>query len=89
MNAHLWQDSVNGVPALREHQLPVEHQVKWEGLTERIGADPSLLRAVLLVAVEVFVERLLFRVLLLYQKLDVIALLTFRLDHLRRVKLNN
>lgn len=82
MDPHLRQDSINGVAALREHQVLVEHEVEGEGLAEGVGADPGLLRAVLLKAVQVLVESLLLRVLLLDQELDVVALLTFGLNHL-------
>lgn len=89
VNPHLRQDSINGVPALCEHQVFVKHEVEREGLAECVRADPSLLCAVLLEAVQVLVERLFLRVLLLNQKLDVVALLTFRLDHLHQMKLTN
>lgn len=69
-----------------EHEVLVEHEVKREGLAECVGADPGLLSAVLLKAIEVFIERLLLRVLLLNEKLDVVALFTFLLDHLQQVK---
>lgn len=87
IDPHLRQDSINGVAALREHQVFVEHEVEGEGLAEGVGADPGLLRAVLLEAVQVLVEGLLLRVLLLNQELDVVALLAFGLDHLHRMKL--
>lgn len=86
MHPHLRKDSIDGVAALREHQVFVEHEVEGEGLAEGVGADPGLLRAVLLEAVQVLVEGLLLRVLLLDQELDVVALLAFGLDHLRRSK---
>lgn len=82
VHPHLRQDSIDGVAALREHQVFVEHEVEGEGLAEGVGADPGLLRAVLLKAVQVLVEGLLLRVLLLDQELDVVALLAFGLDHL-------
>lgn len=87
MDPNLRQDSINGVAALREHQVFVEHEVEGEGLAEGVGADAGLLRAVLLEAVQVLVEGLLLRVLLLDQELDVVALLAFGLDHLHRMKL--
>lgn len=80
---HLRQDSVNGVAALCEHQVFVKHEVEGEGLAEGVRADAGLLRAVLLEAVQVLVEGLLLRVLLLDQELDVVAVFIFRLDHLR------
>lgn len=86
MRPHLRQDSVDGVAALREHQVLVEHEVEGEGLAEGVGADAGLLRAVLLEAVQVFVEGFLLRVLLLDQELDVVALLAFGLDHLHRIE---
>lgn len=86
MHPHLRQDSVDGVAALREHQVFVEHEVEGEGLAEGVGADPGLLRAVLLEAIQVLVEGLLLRVLLLDQELDVVALLAFGLDHLHRIE---
>ncbi len=86
---HLRQDSINGVSALCEHQVFVEHEVEREGLAECVWADPSFLCAVLLEAVQVLVECLFLRVLFLNQKLDVVALLAFRLDHLHHMKLNN
>lgn len=89
MNADLRQDSVNGIPTLCEHQVLVKHEVEREGLAEGVGADPSLLCAVLLEAIQIFVERLLLRIFLLNQKLDVVALLTLWLDHLHQVKVNN
>lgn len=79
---HLGQDSINGIPALCQHQVFVKHEVERKGLAKRVRADPSLLRAVLLKAVQILVERLFLRVLLLNQELDVVALLAFRLDHL-------
>ena len=82
-NPHLWQDTVYGVPALREHQVLVKHEVEGEGFAEGVGADPSLLCPVLFKAVQVLVESLLLRVLLLNQELDVVALLTLVLDNLK------
>lgn len=84
VNAHLWQDPVYGIPTLCEHQVFIKHEVKRKGLAERVRADPSLLCAVLLKTVEIFIERLLLRVLLLNQKLDVVTLLTLWLDHLQK-----
>lgn len=89
VNPHLRQDSINGIPALCEHQVFVKHEVEREGLAKRVWADPSLLCAVLFEAIQVLVERLFLRVLLLNQKLDVVALLTFWLDHLHQMKLHN
>lgn len=86
LRPHLRQDSVDGVAALREHQVFVEHEVEGEGLAEGVGADAGLLRSVLLEAVQVLVEGLLLRVLLLDQELDVVALLALGLDHLRRIE---
>lgn len=83
--AHQWQDSINGVPTLSEHQVFIEHEVEREGLAERVRADPGLLSAVLLKAIEIFIKGLLLRVLLFDQKLDVVTLLALRLDHLHQV----
>lgn len=88
-NAHLRQDSINGVPTLCEHQVFVKHEVERERLAKRVGANPSLLCAIFLEAIQVLIERLLLRVLLLDQKLDVVALFAFGLDHLHHIKLNN
>lgn len=60
--------------------------MEGESLAEGVGADPGLLRAVLLEAVQVLVERLLLRVLLLDQKLDVVALFALGLNHLQQLK---
>lgn len=62
--------------------------MEWEGLAKRVRADSSLLGAVLLKSIQVLVERLFLRVLLLNQKLDVVTLLALRLDHLQQVRLN-
>lgn len=59
LHPHLRQDSIDGVAALREHQVFVEHEVEGEGFAEGVGADPGLLRAVLLEAVQVLIEGLL------------------------------
>lgn len=83
---HLGQDSINGVPALRQHQVFVKHEVEGEGLAEGVRADAGLLRAVLLEAVQVLVERLFLRVLLFDQKLDVVTLLALWLNHLQQFK---
>lgn len=85
---YLRQDSINGVPALRQHQVFVKHEVEGEGLAERVRADASLLCAVLLEAVQVLVERLFLRVLLLDQKLDVVTLLALWLNHLQQSKVS-
>lgn len=83
---YLRQDSIDGVPALREHQVLVEHEVEGERLAEGVRADASLLRAVLLEAVQVLVEGLFLRVLLLDQELDVVTLFALRLNHLQQLK---
>lgn len=83
---HLRQDSINGVPTLCEHQVFIKHEMEREGLAEGVGADPSLLCAILLKAIQVLIECLLFRVLFLNQKLDVVTLLIFGLDHLHQMK---
>lgn len=85
-NPHLGQDSINGIPTLCEHQVFVKHEVEREGLAKRVRADSSLLCAVLLEAIQVLVECLFLRILLLNQKLDVVALRAFRLDHLHQMK---
>lgn len=82
---YLRQHSINGVAALRQHQVLVKHEVEGEGLAEGVRADAGLLCAVLLEAVQVLVERLFLRVLLFDQKLDVVALLALWLNHLQQV----
>lgn len=84
--SNLRQDSIDGVPALRQHQVFVKHEVEGEGLAEGVRADAGLLCAVLLEAVQVLVEGLLLRVLLFNQKLDVVTLLALRLNHLQQLK---
>lgn len=85
-NTHLRQHSINGVPTLCQHQVFVEHEVERESLAEGVRADPGLLRAVLLEAIQVLVERLFLRVLLFDQKLDVVTLFALWLNHLQQLK---
>ena len=58
-NPDLRQNTVNCVPALSEHQVPVEHEVEGEGLAEGVRADARLLCAVLLKTIQILVQRLL------------------------------
>lgn len=86
LGIYLRQDSIDGVPALGEHQVLVKHEVEGESLAEGVRADASLLRAVLLEAVQVLVESLFLRVLLLDQELDVVTLFALGLNHLQHLK---
>lgn len=78
----LRQHSEDGISTLREDEIFIEHQMERESLAEGVRTDARLLSAIFLETIQIFIKRLLLRVLLLDQELDVVALLTLLLNHL-------